>query len=484
MSILDHPIKPGSLPNRWKILPVMLLSSFMGSLDGSIVNVALPTIAKNLGVGMDGVQWTVSIYLMVVSALVLVFGKIGDLLGKKGVFILGFLIFGLGSLFCALSWCLPILVVARAFQAVGAAMFMATNQGLIVSTFPPNERGRALGFLGTMVAFGTMIGPPLGGVMVEFLGWQSLFLINIPISIFAFVAGARMIPGEERKGTLAGFDLPGSLLFIAFVLGLFYYLLNGQELGWSAPTNLASAGLAAIVLVVFLIRELRAERPMIDLSIFRSSLFSVSIICVVFVYCALFCMNIIQPFYLQDLLGLSPALAGLVLLASPLLSGMTAPFAGYLADKAVPELVSLGALVIELAALAGMCFLGAHSSPLMACSWLALFGIGQGAFNSPNTKLIMAFAPRDKMGIAGSVNALGRNMGMVSGIALAVSILYGVMSSVLGRKVTGYAAGEDAAFISGMRAAYVAATGLLAVAILLTALRALKSRMTVRQPAI
>ena len=150
----------------------------MGSLDGSIVNVALPTIAQRLGVGLDGVQWVVSSYLIVISALVLVFGKIADKLGKVRIFEFGFLVFGLGSLLCALSWSLPILIVARSAQAIGASMFMSSNQGIIASIFPPEERGRALGFLGTTVAVGTMIGPPLGGIMVDAFNWQSLFLIN------------------------------------------------------------------------------------------------------------------------------------------------------------------------------------------------------------------------------------------------------------------------------------------------------------------
>ena len=170
---------PHAHPDRWKILPVLLLAPFMGSLDGSIVNVALPTIASRFGVGLDGIQWVVSSYLIVISALVLIFGKIADKLGKVRIFEYGFLVFGIGSLLCALSWSLPVLIAARAAQAIGASMFMSSNQGIIATLFPPEERGRALGLLGTTVAIGTMVGPPLGGIMVDFLSWQSLFL-NAP----------------------------------------------------------------------------------------------------------------------------------------------------------------------------------------------------------------------------------------------------------------------------------------------------------------
>jgi EmrB/QacA subfamily drug resistance transporter len=458
--------------DRWKILPIVLLAPLMGSLDGSIVNVALPTIAQDLGVGMDGAQWAVSSYLIVVSALILMFGKIADQRGKTAVFLWGFVAFGAGSLLCAFARSLPVLIAARAFQAIGAAMYMSSNQGIIATIFPPEERGRALGFLGATVSIGTMIGPPLGGIMVELLGWPSLFLINIPISVFAFAAGRAKLPREEPKGPLTGFDFGGALLFAAFIFCLFYYLLNAHERGWASRPLIYSAALAALSLALFIARERRAERPMIDLSIFRSGLFSVSVACVYLVFCASFCINIIQPFYLQGALGLSPAKAGLVLLASPLLSGLFAPLGGYLADRLSSELLTVAGLLVELLALVGMCFLGSGSSPLWAAACLALFGVGQAIFGSPNSKIIMHHAPQDRLGIAGSINSLARNMGMVSGIAFAVSILYGVMGARLGRKVSGFAAGEAEAFVAGMRATFAAAAVLLSAAIALTAARA------------
>jgi EmrB/QacA subfamily drug resistance transporter len=466
-------------PDRWKILPVVLLAPLMGSLDGSIVNVALPTIARRLGVGMDGSQWVVSSYLIVISAFILVFGKIADILGRMRVFRWGFLVFGAGSLLCALSWSLPLLIAARAFQAIGAAMFMSSNQAIIATTFPPQERGRALGLLGSTVAIGTMVGPPLGGIMVEFFDWPSLFLINIPISIFAFVASGIMLPREEeRKISLAGFDLSGTVYFGLFILGLFYALLCGQERGWASPGILGSFAGAAIFGFLFIRRERRAADPMIDLSIFRSGLFSLSVLCVLLVFMATFCVNIVQPFYLQDVLGLSPATAGLILLAAPLASGFVAPLSGSLSDRIGPEALTVAGLLFEFAALALMSFLGSGSSPLLAAACLALFGFGGGVFNSPNTKIIMSQAPADKLGIAGSVNSLARNMGMVSGIAFAVSILYGVMSLRLGHQVSGFVPDHPEAFIAGMRVVFIAAAGLVLAAVSLTVFRVRRIRVS------
>lgn len=464
---------PQARPDRWKILPILLLAPLMGSLDGSIVNVALPTIAARLGVKLDGIQWVVSSYLLVISALVLIFGKIADKLGKVRVFEYGFLVFGLGSLLCALSWSLPLLIAARSAQAVGAAMFMSSNQGIIATIFPPEERGRALGLLGTTVAVGTMVGPPLGGLMVDFFNWQSLFLINLPISLFAFVAGIKLLPRDDVPGSLAGFDLVGSGLFVGFIVGLFYFMLSG---GGSAPgaPQLIGLAVALVCALLFALRERRVSDPMIDLSIFKDGFFSVSVLCVLLVFVVSFCVTIVQPFYLQEALGLSPSAAGLMLLASPLASGLVAPLSGYLSDRVGAKALTIVGLAIMLGALGLMGLLGLSSSPLLVVAGLALFGVGGGVFGSPNTKLIMAHAPKDKLGIAGSINALARNMGMVSGIAFAVALLNGSMSARLGRRVSGFVPENPEAFIFGMRTVFAAAAALCAVAIALTLARAIR----------
>jgi EmrB/QacA subfamily drug resistance transporter len=461
-------------PNRWKILPVLLLAPFMGSLDGSIVNVALPTIASRLRVDLDGIQWVVSSYLIVISALVLIFGKIADKLGKVRIFEYGFLVFGLGSLLCALSWSLPVLIAARSIQAVGASMFMSSNQGIIATLFPPNERGRALGLLGTTVAIGTMVGPPLGGIMVDFLSWQSLFLINLPISLFAFFAGIWLLPRDDKAGSLSGFDLAGSGLFIGFIFGFFFFLLNGTIEGWGTALELASLGAAILCIVLFIARERRVRDPMIDLSIFMDGFFSISVLCVLAVFIVTFCVTIVQPFYLQNALGLSPSAAGLLLLCSPLASGLAAPFSGYLSDRVGAKALTIVGLAIMLVGLGLMSLLGLSSSPGLVAGCLALFGLGGGVFGSPNTKLIMSNAPKDKLGIAGSINALARNMGMVTGIAFAVALLNGSMSLSLGRRVSGFVPERPDVFVLGMHTVFISAAVLCVGAIALTMARALK----------
>ena len=468
-------------PDRWKILPFVLFAPFMGSLDGSIVNVALPIIADRLHVGMDGAQWVVSSYLIVISALVLVFGKIADKLGMVRVFIFGFIIFGTGSLLCSVSWSLAVLVAARCVQAVGASMFMSSNQAIIAALFPPEERGRALGFLGTTVAVGTMIGPPLGGIMVGLFNWQSLFVINIPISIFAFVAGIKLLPRDDKAGSLAGFDFAGSALFGIFVIGLFYFMLSGGQSGAYGPAELAALGLGLLSGVLFVLRERRIGDPMIDLSIFRDGFFSISVVCVLLVFLVSFCVNIIQPFYLQDALKLPPAAAGLVLLATPLASGSIAPLSGRLSDRIGSKTLTAVGLAVMLCGLVllGLCGLG--TSPFAVAGGLALFGLGNGIFASPNTNLIMSHAPREKLGVAGSINALARNMGMVSGIAFGVTLLNRSMSAALEREASGFVPEAPEVFVFGMRIVFVSAAAILAIAIALTLARAMRGDLRTQE---
>lgn len=420
------------LSNRWKLLPVVLLGPFMGSLDASIMNVALPTISKSFSISLDQTQWMVSSYLIVISALILTFGQLADRIGRSKVFIAGFAVFGAGSLFCSLAWSLETMIIARSIQALGASMFMASNQALIAVIFPPNERGRALGFLGTTVAIGTMVGPPLGGMIVSYLGWPYLFYINIPISLFTFLVGLKYLPKEELSFSLDSIDLGGSLFFIVSTVSLFYFILDGQSTHWHGMRHLIALGVFAVASILFIVIEKIEAHPLLDFDLFNSAIFSISIASVLIVFCASFSINITQPYYLQDVVGLTALKAGLVLLILPLASALVAPFAGYLSDRLSPEPLTLLGLVMLAGALSGLIFLKTDSSLIFVISLLFIFGVGIGFFNSPNTKLIMTHVPHTKLGVARSLNALVRNIGMVSGIALAVGITSGSMKHSAG----------------------------------------------------
>lgn len=458
---------------RYLILSVMMLAPFMGNLDSSIVNVALPVMARSLGVGISAVQWIVTSYILTLAALVLIFGKIADRLGKRRIFTAGFLVFGLGSLACALSKSFGFLVLSRVFQATGSAMFMSSSQGIIAEVFPPSERGRAMGLNGSAVAIGAMVGPPVGGLLVGAFPWQSIFLINLPIAAIAFIAGLCLVPHDEKSPEEGAprLDILGSVVFVVSIVSLFASLLSSEDLGWRSPFVIAGffAGLAGIA--AFIRIEGHKASPMIDLSVFRNRLFSVSVVCAALSFACMCGLTIIHPFYLQYALGLKPEIAGLLMLAIPVAQCLVAPLSGILTDRIGPEPITVAGLVVMAAGLVLMSTLTLASSWALIIAWAVVVSVGSSLFQSPNTTIIMGLSPGGKLGITGSINAEARNLGMVTGIALSVALLYNRMSAAAGYRVSGYIDGRPEVFIYGMRTVYLAAASLCLLGTALTVAR-------------
>ncbi len=458
---------------RYLILSVLVLAPFMGNLDSSIVNVALPVMARNLGVQISAIQWVVTSYILTLAALVLIFGRIADRVGKRKVFTSGFLIFGLGSLLCALSKNFSFLILSRVLQATGSAMFMSSSQGIVAEVFPPNERGKAMGLNGSAVAIGAMIGPPLGGILVGTFAWQSIFLINLPIAAMAFIAGISLVPRDEKRSgeNVARFDIHGSVVFVLSIVAVFASLLSSDTLGLDSP--LVWGGLVAglIGTVVFVWMERRSTNPMIDLSCFSNRLFTVSIICAALTFACMCSLTIIHPFYLQYALGLKPETAGLLMLAIPVAQCLVAPLSGSLADRLGAEPITVAGLVVMCMGLLLMSTLTVASPWILIIAWTVVVSVGSSIFQSPNTSLIMGLSTRERLGITGSINAESRNIGMVTGIALSVALLYNRMSAAAGYRVSGYVDGRPEFFIYGMRIVYLAAAGLCVLGIILTLAR-------------
>lgn len=456
--------------NKGLILINVVLLTFMACLDSSIVNVALPVMANKFSVGMSSISTIVSTYLVVISATVLIFGRLGDIKGKIKVFKIGIVIFTIGSLLCAISNSLNLLVLSRIVQAIGAAAFMATNQGIVARVFPPNERGRALGITGSFVALGTLVGPPLGGFIVDVASWEYIFLLNIPIGIFAFVLGMKVLPKDEESKQ-SKFDIKGAILFFIFIISLFGALLVGGKIGFTRPLILASFTLAIASLVLFIKLENKEDSPLLELNIFKNKLFSLSILCGFLLFIAMSCSSIILPFYFQDVIKLSPSMTGLYLTIYPLILFVIAPISGHLSDKFGSELLTFFGLLIFSTGFFLMATINESFKPLNLIIFIAVMAIGNGMFQSPNNSLIMSSVPRSRLGIAGSINALVRNLGLVVGVSLSTILLYGVMSSKLGFSVNTFVSGREAEFSYAMSITYIASGTLSLIAAVLTGIR-------------
>lgn len=456
--------------NKWAILFTVVIMTFMGTLDSSIVNVALPVMNKELGTTMSTIEWIVTSYLITVCAVILPFGKIGDTKGKTKVFKLGIIIFTLGSLMCGFAKDINFLIFARVVQAIGASGTMSTNQGIVTESFPPNERGRALGMIGTFVALGTMVGPSLGGIIVSVLKWNYIFLINIPIGIITFLVSLKTLPNEVSKENIP-LDYKGTILFILTIILLFGSIMLGQQYSYT-NTYIILALLISIVLFLFFVKfEIKHEHPLLDISIFKNKLFTVSIICGFTSFIALSGTNIILPFYLQDTMKLSPGATGILMTVSPIVLGILAPISGYLSDKFESEKITFIGLVVMTIGLLLMSTLKVNSSILIVALFLATTSAGSAMFQSPNNSLIMSTVEKDKLGIAGSINSLIRNLGMISGIALSTTLLYSSMSNKMGYKVLGYVEGREDVFIYGMKIVYIVVTIICLLGAILTLMR-------------
>ncbi|MBY3618261.1 MFS transporter [Acinetobacter sp. CUI P1] len=460
---------------RWMILIVLNIFTFMSTLDGSIVNIALPELSKQLKLPMAQIEWVTTGYLMAICAAILFFGKLGDIVGKIRIFKIGTIVFVIGSLLCGFSLSLPALLASRVIQAIGASMTMANSQGIVTDIFPANERGKALGFIGTFVSLGSIAGPSLGGIMVSTLGWEYIFWVNIPIGVIAILLGWKVLPKDLTR-TKSTIDVPGSLLFAIFIISLFAGLLLGQQLGYGDSLIVTSLIVAIVSFIAFLWTELRRKEPLLQLLLFKNPLFSLSILCGFLVFTANFCFNIIAPFYAQNMLDLSPFEAGFLLMLLPICMVVVAPISGALSDKIGSEFLTFAGLVVMVIAQFGLAELHEGSSVVLVGVWIAMLGIGSGLFQSPNNSLVMSKVPRTQLGSAGSVNSLVRNVGMVVGITIATTILFHVMSSEAGYRVTGLVPGRPELFISGMHVVFMTSASICFVAALLTGWRMMSAR--------
>ncbi len=320
-----------------------------------------------------------------------------------------------------------------------------------------------------------MAGPPVGGFIVNSFNWEYIFLINVPIGLVVYLLGLRILP--KSKGTTGEtFDIKGSVLFVISITALFLSLILGESYGYGNPWILGGFILFLVTFVLFIRLERRTEVPLLQLKLFQNGLFSLSIFCSFISFVAISGSTIVLPFYLQNTLRYSPAFTGIILMVSPIILAVVAPVSGHLSDKIGSEFLTFLGLMVTGAGLYLMSTLTQYTHIWILMVYIAIMSVGNGLFQSPNNSLTMSTAPKNMLGISGSVNALIRNMGMISGISIAVLLLYGRMSRKIGYHVSDYVQGRDDVFIYGMKGVYITAALICAAGALLTAFRLYNQR--------
>ncbi|MHB0999427.1 MAG: MFS transporter [Armatimonadota bacterium] len=456
---------------KWLAMIAVSIGTFMSTLDASIVNISLPTIMKSLNTDLTTVQWVVAIYLLVITGLLLTLGRLADLMGRKPIYIAGFLIFTIGSVLCGLSRSVHLLITFRAIQAVGAAMIMANGPAIITSVFPASERGKALGIMGMVVATGLTVGPALGGLLISISGWPLIFFINLPIGIIGIIF-AQIVLAPERKGIERHFDIPGAMLLMISLVSLSLALSEGNERGWLSAFIIALFGSSMISGIVFIIRELNTVHPILDLALFRDRLFSSASISALISYIAMFCVMFLMPFYLSQVLGYKPRQMGFVLMAIPITVAMIAPLSGALSDKIGSRILGSIGIAIMSAGLLLISMLGSDPSLIRVAASLIIVGLGSAIFQSPNNSAIMGSVPPGMLGVASGMLATMRNLGMVIGITLSSAIYLSRHTAYSGQFA------PETANILAFRDAFITGSIIAAVGIFTAAARGRAARPT------
>jgi EmrB/QacA subfamily drug resistance transporter len=465
--------RPSNGP-KWMVLAAVMLGGIMGPIDASIVNIVLPSITNFFHADIAIAQWVLTAYLLTISSLLLPYGRLGDMLGFKRVYLVGLATFTATSVLCGLSQSIGMLISFRALQGVGAGMTMAVSFAIITSVFPPEERGKALGINAIAIAAGLAIGPTLGGVIAQHLGWRFVFFINVPIGIAALVWVLRVVPrGLTRSGLRL--DLPGAITAFVSLLCLVLYANRGQSWGWSSSPALILLSMAIISGLLFVHIERRASQPMLNLGLLANRTFSLASLSSLINFMAQYATVFVTPFYLMSVLHFSVEKVGWVMAASPIAILCVAPASGAMSDRIGTRLLAVCGTAIGSVALFLMSGLDASASPFDVMWRLALCGFGTAIFQSPNNSAVMGSVPRAYLGVASGILATMRNVGMVLGITVAGAVVYGFAPFATSQPPSSFTSVQCQQFLSAVQWTYVAGAVLAATASL-TSIAASKRR--------
>ncbi len=422
---------------RWFVVGTVCVGAFLGQLDASIATLVLPTLETVFQAEVASVEWVAIAYLLTLAALVVTFGRLADMTGRKILYTAGFVVFIVGSALCGLAPGLGWLISFRVLQAVGAAMLQANSVAIITAVVPRWELGRAIGVQGAAQAIGLSVGPSLGGVLIGALGWQWVFFIAVPFGVLGTAMAWFILPQTARRDEAVErelFDWRGALTFtIAVALGLLG-LTYGSSWSWLSPRVLVCFAVALAAVGLFLAIERRAPFPLVDLALFRERTFSSGIASGLLAYCVLFGALFLLPFLLQRSHGYGPAQTGLLLTAIPVALAVVAPLSGWMSDRAGSRWPTLAGMLVAAAALLALSLdEGAESGALLLI--LAVFGVGLGLFTPPNNSAIMGSAPPNRLGVAGGVLNMTRSLGTSLGVAATGAVLELALTAIQGHPV-------------------------------------------------
>lgn len=417
--------------NPWLALVAVALGVMMVALDGTVVGVANPTIASDLNASLAGLQWVTNGYLLALAVLLIVGGKLGDRFGRKKVFIAGIVGFALFSLACALSTSIGMLIAFRVLQGVAGALLMPNTLAILRAAFPPDELNRAVGIWGGSSALAVASGPIVGGLLVEHISWESIFLLNLPLGVVAAAAAVAFVKESKDPHQAKSFDLPGVGLLSAGLFLVIWAIIKAQDKGWGSLYVLGFGIVGLLVLGAFVARERRAEEPLLPLDLFRSRSLSAGTALVIVGFFALFGLLFFVGLYLQNVHGYSPVQTGVRLLPLTATFVISAPLGGYLTERFGPRLPAFLGMVLLAICFFGLTFLEEDSG--YGAQWPFYFGIGLcfGLVIVSTTQAIVGNAPVELGGVAGGLQSTANQLGGVLGTAVLGSVIVSAVGGAL-----------------------------------------------------
>jgi EmrB/QacA subfamily drug resistance transporter len=403
---------------RLLVLAICCMSLFIVGLDVTIVNVALPSIGRELHAGVSGLQWTIDAYTLVLASLLMLSGSTADRVGRRRTFQTGLAMFTLGSLLCSLAPGLGWLVAFRMIQAVGGSMLNPVAMSIITNTFiKPAERARAIGVWGGVIGLSMALGPIAGGLIVETVGWRGIFWVNIPVGIAAIILTALFVP-ESKAPRARRPDPVGQLLVIVLLAALVYGLIEGPGSGWTSGEIVGCFALSAAALITLIGYEPRREDPLIDVRFFRSAPFSGAVAIAICAFAALGGFLLVNQLYLQDVRGYSPLMAGVFTLPMAVMTAIFSPLSGRLVATSGTRLP----LVLAGSGITGAALILTHvttgTAAILLVASYTLFGLGFGLVNAPITNSTVSGMPRTQAGVAAGIASTSRQVGSSLGVAI------------------------------------------------------------------
>ena len=450
----------GPIPYYWVAAIVVCVGTFLGVVDNSITNIALPTLSNEFGRPAEDVVWVALSFIVVSTGLSLTMGRLGDIYGRKMLYVVGFIVLTIATGLSAISGSLEELIGTRVLQAVGSAMTMANGAAIITAAFPPSKRGTGLGLMVSTVGAGAMAGPALGGVLLDLIDWRAIFWTRVPLGVVGTFLAWRLLVDGSPDNRPRGLDIPGALLLFGMLGCLTFGINRGGTIGWTSPFMITTFALSAIFLVGFIVVERRTFSPIVDLGLFKGRGFSFGISAAILQFMGMSASLYLTPWLWQFGRGFSPIEIAAVMLPMPMAMMLWSPISGRISDRLSSRPLTTAGMIMVCAALFLLSRTTVDTSPVDFGLRMLLLGIGTSTFSTPNTAVIMSAVPPQRLGTASAAQTTARTIGNAIGAAIWVAIFVSVAGAV------GESVGSPALIIDGFRTALLVAAICTAPAIL------------------